>query len=77
MGRIALYTLLLCSLGLVNAPAQEKEAPAKPLRVFFLSCQSNRVGSGQEWYLKKERPELLKPRNDAFGIQWGHPSEGE
>lgn len=70
-----LYCLARCSVGLA-AGTSDAASPnsGEPLRVFFLSGQSNMVGTGQEHFLKTERPELLKRRDDAFGILWGHPS---
>jgi len=70
--RVAMVAIL--SMGLLASGLAEDPQKQKPLRVFFLAGQSNMVGPGQEGYLKAERPELLKPRDDAFGIQWGHPS---
>ena len=83
MMRLLRYGVLaLLVMGTIHAarakdPSAKVDAPAKsrkPLRVFFLSGQSNMVGAGSERYLRQARGGLLTPRSDVYAVKWGHPS---
>ena len=74
---LAAALLTLINTSCLRTTSLSAAAPAgggKPLRVFFLSGQSNMVGGGGKDYLREKRPDLLVPRNDVYGIKWGHVS---